>query len=362
MQASVYENIFQKSMNLFGKIVMIGTRVLCSIYNMIKNSIISLCRFIIKLPHYYRQKILDFKTYLMDYKNKLSNLRDTNFELGIYHLYNQNLNDAIIRFKLVDKIFSPNHQESNHWLGWCYFLKNNVEKALLHLEKAGKEDTLNLKSFLQNCYNCTEIPQDIWQQLRDITSSNYEKRFNSDKVYVPLTLVQKAIETITELPDNYNILELGSNVGRVGFEIRKRFPDSFTMIGVETSEKMKALMQIYYPKSDIYDQLIDESLIDLTKKFQNNIEVILSLSGFISTKDLFNYFGSIRSILSPNGYFAFCLPAGSKTEFSLKNKEFIFNSEDVRMNLSSQNLSLLYFDELTLEINNKYYIFVVKKT
>ena len=341
---------------------MFGSRIIADIYNSSKNAIKLSYEFIKNIPSLYIRKITEWKDYAMDFRYRLNNLRDSNFALGLYHLERQNLNDAIIRFKLVDKFFKSNDPEANYWLGWCYFLKNNPNKALKHLQNSLNIDKVGLGKFLLNYQNCQEVPKDILTMYRDFTAAQYISKFNSDKVHLPYSFTQKIMDNIKDIPDEYNILELGSNVGIAGYEIVKRLPDTFYYTGVETSQKMQDLVNIYYQNYNIYDEQLKTSLADFIKDTKTNkYDIILSFCGLSFTKNLAPIFSAIYELINNNGYFAFCLPTNKQTEFSLKRNEFIYNINDLKDVVMSSKFTLLSYEELTLGINNNFAIFVCRK-
>ncbi|WP_342270800.1 palindromic element RPE1 domain-containing protein [Rickettsia endosymbiont of Orchestes rusci] len=367
---------------------------------------------ITNIPNWCKNKILDSTNYYNDCKHKLSHLKETNFELGIDHLYKGNLNDAILRFKLVDKFFARADPKIYYWLALAYFLKNNYSTALDYTQKSSTEDKTQLGTFLQNYKNAKEIPGAIWQQYRDLTARYYTNSFrNENNIHLPYSFIHETINQITDLPDNYNILELGSNVGLIGYEIQKRFPESFSLTGVESSTVMNNLLSVYYPNTEIYDQVFDVSIPDFIKqtsdKFRplaelaysqefegdterrtgaysnvredeglgstyklpeevelskRSFDVILSFCGLSFTSGLEIYFDAIYSLLNESGYFAFCLPIAAGTSYSLKRKEFIFNLDEIIEILNTGKFTILSSQKLILAENNKYCIVVCKKT
>lgn len=70
----------------------------------------------------------DFVAELFQMKEKLHNLEETNINLGKYHLSNDNLSDAIFRFKFAS-FFWPKSIEAKYYLAYCYFLKKRFEKS-----------------------------------------------------------------------------------------------------------------------------------------------------------------------------------------------------------------------------------------
>jgi hypothetical protein len=341
---------------------MLGSSIVVGIYNSIKNLINRCYLFIKNSPKWAAIQISSFKDYVNDAKYKLHHLRDTNIELGIEHLYKRNFNDAIIRFILVDKFFSKDDVEVNYWLGWAYFLKNNYAKSMHYLKLGSKFDVVKLGPFLENNSNYNEIPEGLWYQYRELVSSYYANNFiGPDNTNLYEVFVQKTLSQIKELPDNYSILELGSNIGNVGYEVRKRFPDSFNITGVEVSRSMNELTHIYYPNTQIYDKLIELTIKEFMNGVSEKFDVILSFCGFTFTKELSPYFDSVYSALNDLGFFAFCLPTDNITKISLKRIEYIFDQQDIKKSINDSKLILLSIDELSLGINKKYSIFVCRK-
>ncbi len=349
-------------MNMFTKSnfieFMFGSKIIRNSYGSIKDKIKSCYHSCQNFPSWYMGKIFTFINYFADIKYKVMHLKETNFKLGIEHLYNNNLNDAILRFKLVDTFSSTPDHQVNYWLGWTYFLKNNYEKALYHLQKAFEADQVKLASFLQTYNSLPEIPQQIWHQYRNFAAEYYNNKFcNNNQLYLPHNFVSRIMSNITDLPDNYHILELGSNTGLVGGEIKKRFPDSFTFTGVENSEIMNASAL----HMNIYDHVLEVSIPDFIKQNSNKYDVILSFCTLSFTKNLSDYFNNIYSIVDKLGYFAFCLPINNVTNLSLKRKEFVFAITDIKKALSKTKFTILSSEELVIEKNDKYYMVICKK-
>lgn len=61
-------------------------------------------------------------------RKKCSNLLETNYQLGLKHLENGNLSEAIFRFRFINK-FWPNHLDSYYQLAYCLILANKFDKA-----------------------------------------------------------------------------------------------------------------------------------------------------------------------------------------------------------------------------------------
>ena len=318
--------------------------------------------FIVNFPSWYKEKTLRIINYFMDLKYKVTHIKETNFQLGVEHLYRNNLNDAILRLVMVDRFFAPGDHQANYWLGWTYFLKNNYKKAAYHLQKANEADITHLGEFIRDYEQLLEVPSAIERQYRDLIAQYYGNKFlNNNKVHVPYSFVNSTMKQITDLPDSYSILELGSNVGLVGYEVRKRFPDEFTYTGVENSERMNKTVTQNYSNTIIYNQLLDTSIPSFLQSNSSKYDIVLSFCGLTFTKNLYSYFKHIYSIVEKSGYFAFCLPINQVSGLSLIQKEFIFNVGDIENAIKQTKFTILNATELYVEKNSKYYMVVCKK-
>ncbi len=67
-------------------------------------------------------------------REKSKDLLKTNVNLGIKHINNDNISDAIFRFKIIS-IFWPNYVKTYYYLAHCYILKNNYRKADISIRK-----------------------------------------------------------------------------------------------------------------------------------------------------------------------------------------------------------------------------------
>lgn len=67
-------------------------------------------------------------------KEKSKNLRETNYNLGLKHLENGRLTDAIFRFRLIKK-FWPDLFDAYYQLAYCLVLDDKLDEAKNILEE-----------------------------------------------------------------------------------------------------------------------------------------------------------------------------------------------------------------------------------
>ncbi len=340
---------------------MLISKIVSGFYNSAKTIIIKSYYFVKNSPHFYKVQMFNIIEYLRDFKYKLRNLGPVNTELGIYHLQKNNLQDAIIRFKLVEKFFIPNDPKAFYLLGWSYFLKNHNDQAITYLDKASEADECGLGNFIRNSVDCEAIDNNIWQTYRDFVAEYYHNSFITKEINVPRNLAQMALLKISkDLPDNYNILDLGANVGLLGYEIQSRFPDNFTLIGVEPSERMVELAEV--ANNALYDRLVNQDITKFLNNCADKFDIILSLNGFSFAKDLKKSLSLIHSLLQTKGALAFSvMPSDGATALSLQHKEFIFNKVELTNTLDEIGFSDISYNELALGAGNKYLLVSCKK-
>jgi len=87
-----------------------------------------------KVFNFLKEKSYSAKDEFYVILDKLKNLKETNYNLGLMHLEKGNINDAIFRFKFIVK-FWPDDQRSYYYLAYCLTIKNEPIKAKAVLEK-----------------------------------------------------------------------------------------------------------------------------------------------------------------------------------------------------------------------------------
>jgi len=315
-----------------------------------------------KLPTMIKDQLVETIGNFRNLRYRLNNLSESNMELGVFHLRNRNWNDAEFRFKLVIRFLDPGNKLAHYWLGWVCLLKQDHKQAIIHFEQAAEEDKIGMLSFVKSIDTVHKVPNDIYALNRDIMTDVFMDKFASETEDIPQDLVHELNEAITDsLPEEYNILELGSNIGLLGKEINKRMQESYKLVGVEPSAEMIKAQDIYFSEEAIYDSMIQAPIDEFLDKSAEQYDVILSLDGFSFESGLKNIFQTVFSKLSTNGYFAFAVHSAPTNGFSNKTLEFHYNNQQIREELIENGFNLLVAKDFTIEIKNNYSIFVCKK-
>ena len=328
-----------------------------SISNLFKSS--ASC--IMSIPNFFRQQFKRFTDDIKKLRYKLKNLTESNLDLGVYHLRCRNYNDAIFRFKLVDRFLDPDNKLANYWLGWTYFMKQDYSKSIVCLTKAKEVDEIGLLSFVKSIDSTTFIPTAIQSMHRDIIADIIVDKYVTEEQNLIVELVSEFNNQAKNLPEEYSILELGANIGMLADEMHKRMQESYTLTGVEISDKMIQLQPKCFPNSKPYDDIINAPIDEFLEKEVNLYDVVYSLDGFATNIDLKKIFTSVFSVLNTNGYFAFVVRTDKQNGLSAKLLEFAYNPQYVRDMLEETGFMILSVNDFSLEIKNNYSIFMCTK-
>ena len=375
----------------------------------IRSFISKVVNFITELPGAI---VLLIKKSLDDVKLITSNMKDmtnSNINVGIYHMESRNWKDAMFRFNLVRKFLDKGNKKAAFYLAWCNLFMGNTAKALVlvneSLEKIlpespfGSQDTednssneeekelhmrkLELKEFIETMDGLDEVPENIERFTRDILAEDFVDRIKSTDHYLPTEFVNEINNHIINFPGNYTVLELGSNIGVLSLEMRKRMPDEFHLTCVEGSDIMmqileKDLMDFInnsqnnqsanlYDLHDLREQFVREYLNDNYEQGQN-FDLIVSFDGFGFTKDLKQTFAQIYNMLKPEGSFAFTTRVNNVSsglsDSLLSKNAFEFKHESSKLKDELEEVGFIIELERNIELskNNNFSIFISKKS
>lgn len=87
-----------------------------------------------KLTQFLGDKFQLVQEEIASLKEKSQNLRETNYNLGLKHLENGRLTDAIFRFRLIKK-FWPDLFDAHYQLAYCLVLDDKLDEAKNVLEE-----------------------------------------------------------------------------------------------------------------------------------------------------------------------------------------------------------------------------------
>jgi tetratricopeptide (TPR) repeat protein len=363
LSGKLYGNISEIS-----NIISLMKLIITNIVRNITSSISYILRNLIDLPYDFRNNMVRLRLFINDQFLKFENITETNIDLGLEHLRNGDIKDAILRFRIARWLFEKDSPEIHYYLGWCYFLNGNKDMALKTLEKAKSQDTVGLKTFIENPEKCDFVPHEIWFKLREYTMVDsrdkyYAKDFYNKVVELPLEFISHFLLTIQELKPKSQILDLGAATGIIGSYLDYQISADYEITAVDEHQVyLEYAKDLRGERGFVYDKNILESLHKIKNIFtKKKYDVVLSFDGLSFVRNLTSYFKIIHTGLSKEGIFTLLLPTGKKTEWSPKGLSYIYDKSDIEKQLGLAKFDIVSIKEWSLYKKGKYVSFICKK-
>ena len=273
----------------------------------------------------------------IDLKAKLKDIKGTNWDLAQYHFTAGNHNDAIMRFKILQK---NNYRliESNYFLGRIYLEKKDYTKAKTYLNAYLSTQDSNYKSEAQYCMSIinnleiSSIPNSVIINKRDRITLNLEKSS------LDITLLNRYSAIIhilkSEINSGAKILEIGCYIGVLGRIIKESFGNNIqyfvgSEIGPEAGQVAEAM---HLGETPVYDRVkVCKNISEIAA--DDAIYSIVLVPDILSYySDLLHFFVQIFTSLGDGGsaiVVARVIKENNTTE-SCRDMEFIHPIEEFR--------------------------------
>lgn len=296
---------------------------------------------------------------------KSQDLTKTNYELGILHLKNGNLSDAILRFKLVN-FFSENYQKTNYHLARCFQYNLEFDKAINLLKNDISPNAFYRLSFMQQ-QPIEQIPLEALTEDFDFFANSYHE-YCKDTNYRAYSLM---VEKLVILLDQNNfsfeqstILELGFGTGLVGQKLKSIKPEINQFDSIEISDRMIALSKENLKPDPCYTKIINQSIEEFINKTAKKFDLIIACNSLHYSKDLDKITMQILNCLEINGYFAFVVEKSNNEEisFNYTNANFSFSENYLKKILTNDNIKILSIEDIAInDSTNGVYCIVTRQ-
>lgn len=332
-----------------------------------KNIILKLEEFIVRLPQKVRELVSDFLEQFYIAIGKLKNLSQTNYNLGIFHMDKGNINDAKMRFIFVTKL-APELPLAHYHLARCYLFNLAFDKATQELKTALSLDKkLAAAKYRLDVVNkdikLQSVPIQVLQEDYNNWAHTYEKYLETQQKYNAPEILSKAIAKYfseSEIETKSMLaLDLGCGTGLVGAYL-KQVVAIRSLVGVDISTNMLVLAkELEINNNPVYDQTqeCDFNALKITKK---RYDIITACMSFVYSSDLSSVLSQLDRVVSEdallgvvflkspnsdvvfdydNGCFAFSAKYLSKA--FKKFKWHIINQEEIKL-FSSGSVGLMF--------------------
>lgn len=307
---------------------------------------------------------------------KIQDLGKTNYELGIFHLNNGNISDAIFRFKILKKFQANRFDDIDYYLAFCYFLKKdfkNVLKYLTHFELKSKtikfqDEILYIKSLIEKNFDkIQKIPNSIVKIRFNSIAQECKRHLMNKKLlkqlyYDETALLLKNFYNSVENPIFQNALDVACGTGFFAKKLLEYDIKFKNLVGVDLSDKMLLSAQ----ETHLYSRLENEDFekfIDQQISTNQKYDLILFLNALGSIRDFEKIAKKIKSISKETTILLLFIPNNFQTEFFNESSEqFLHDPQNIVTLL--EKYSFVLDREQSLKIkkgsNGKIMIFIPK--
>lgn len=300
---------------------------------------------------------------------KLSNLVETNYNLGLYHLRANNLRDAEFRFRIV-LYFRPTHHLALYNLAKCYIAKKQkhaaIEKIKLAL-KAKKDfpEAEYLLSTLEKSTKIEEIPTPIIQEYYDNIADSYNEKFSPKRGHKVAEYMADLLSLYYEKKnEDTTILDLGCGTGKCSKAVSSLIKCK-SIVGVDISQNMlEEAQEITKNKSPLFDKLVHLDFDKFLDKSSAKFDIILAGMSLHFKKNLEKQLKKISHLLEKKGCIIFTIEQAKGTSHTGINpcyENFCYTKSYTKESVQNAGLSLTLLDEITLSNGKSILVVICKK-
>lgn len=261
-------------------------------------------------PYLLKQKEL-VSVEIKKIRSKLADIPGTNYELGLYHFYNGNYEEAMFRFKMVAYLL-PTKATAYFYLGRSQLQLHHKDNALENFKKALELDaTIDEARYfitkLEDPAAIETIPDTIIKEHLKQQEKQDESILKSREIRDKF-IAQSALQAITDKNPNLNILDLGIASGGRAITFKAK-QVAKNIVGVDLNETAIAhCSNLLIDQDKVYQNLHNESISSyLQRCVRDNSEafdLILAGDVFIYQRNLDSVFKNIAANLKNGGIFA----------------------------------------------------------
>jgi len=305
---------------------------------------------------------------LISTKHKLSNLVETNYQLGVFHLNAHNMNDAEFRFRIV-LYFEPTHYNALYGLAKCLLAKKKIESAKKKLQRA-----LELKeNFLEAQYLLTiinqsgeihEVPLSVIEEHYDSIAPEFNETFSLKKGYRVAEYISELLINQLDAKKTYDVLDIGCGTGKCGIALAKK-QHIKTLMGVDISSKMLIEAQKSLDgKPSHFNTLFHSDYSAFLSKTKQKFDIVIAGSSLHFKKDLAKTLRDIVKVMRPKGHLVFAVEKSFDTsEINLNPdyENFCYNKEYVETSIRKSGLTLIDLGEMPINSSKIILVAICKK-
>jgi len=308
------------------------------------------------------------------YTTKLKNLKETNYELGVFHYNNGSVHDTIFRFKLVLLIW-PDIVKANYFIGRSYVELSKLKKAASYIQKYLESGDQQYREEAKFCYDIINnrptfiksIPNSLIARHYDILAKNYDSIYSNPKIHNAREQLMNAISRLlTEVgrPFGNDVLDVGCGTGALA-KLIKSNKSAKNIEGIDISKNMinEASKQTFEGTA-LYNKLENIDLSSFTTQVKARYDIILAFRVLNYYPDIENFLTFCKGSLNSLGIIGIAVnytPTVNQFDFNPELEEFAFNLDFLKAEFSKAGLIIKNEIEVNLSDKEKTICFVLLK-
>lgn len=336
-----------------------------------KAKILELEGLVVSLPQKIKSFILDLIQQFYIAIDKLKNLSETNYNLGIFHIGKGNMRDAKMRFIFTIKL-KPDFALAHYHLARCYLFDLAFDKAKQELEIALSLDSdlaaaKYRLSIINKSVGLHPIPLQVIEEDYDNLSYQYEDYIATQLKYeAPRLLAQKIVEYFRKSEidtEDLLALDLGCGTGLVGAYLRQIVAIK-SLSGVDISRNMLDLAKELEINNEVVYDYIEERDFNALKTTKKKYDIITACLSLMYSNDLSVIFTKLDSLIDKDAVLGlvFLESADKDVVFDYDNGCFAFSAEYLLKVFKKFKWEIIVQEEIKLFANGSMgFIFLLNK-
>jgi predicted TPR repeat methyltransferase len=272
------------------------------------------------------------------------------------------LSDAIFRFKLVDKVFTPGHSKAKFMLGWCYFIKCDFDKSLKYLNLTDEKEAKELITFLE-ANKADEIPTNILNTYYELYADKIDELIIENERLVIDKYINMLAPILRSLNKDAKVLDLGCKGGVIGLNIASLGPKNFALEGVEVNQRMcRIAFNRNYLGDSFYNKVHCVALEEFCKKSEEKFDLVIAYNS-LNINSSFSPIMKQLAKKSPKAKIILCLKLNKNpgVNFDSSRINFVYDTKTIEEEIKAAGYQLDSIENVQSRDSNKYLLAVCSK-
>lgn len=305
------------------------------------------------------------KNSLMSTWTKLSDLEQTNFQLGVKYMTQGGYKDAALRFRIVLWLNEKN-EYAHYMLGKSYVYLGEQEKAIepLKIALAAKPNMEEAKFFLAVC-GVGEVPERVPPSLMiehlEGIADVFEVQIANGVNRAAYSLGTKMLNDALDGQQGFDVLDLDMRTGKSGDFV---LPLANNIVGVEPCTFL--ISQARNRRIDdklVYNELITKTAQDFLQKDERKFDIVQAYFSSLFIGDQQNFFKQISQHLRPQKLFLLSVEGkdGEGFVFNRANMSFQHSADYIEKMAKKTGYEVVSQHQVNQQNPNSDLVFLLKK-